>query len=283
MMALCFIKRYIIQKGYVMYGNGSNGKSTLLSILRMILGTQNTSSIPMQSFQKSQFIGFEIRGKSANISADGGTEPINKTGFLKSILGGDAIRCEQKYQNPFDFIPFVTMIFTFNDLPPVYDDSDGFARKIQTIHFDQRFYGEKRDSSVEKIAYDSDEKSGIFNLLMIIGSRLLQLRKLRYESSVQETKQVWLLRSDSFFKFRTENIVIGTKYRVTREKIEEQYNNFCTENGMTPLSSTRLFSKLKEITGEGPQPTKNNEGKTVRMWHGFTMSSELLEVNQTVL
>jgi len=31
MMALCFIKKYIIQKGYVNYGIGSNGKSTLLA------------------------------------------------------------------------------------------------------------------------------------------------------------------------------------------------------------------------------------------------------------
>ena len=200
----------------------------------------------MQSFQKSQFIGYELRGKSANISADGGTEPLTKTGFLKSILGGDAIRCEQKYQNPFDFVPFVTMIFTFNDLPPVHDDSDGFARKIQTIHFDQKFYGSKMDYSVNEIAYDSDEKAGIFNLLMIIGMRLLKLRKLRYESTVKETKQIWLLRSDSFFRFRNEHIVIGSKYKVTREKVEEQYNNFCAENGMTPLSSIRLFSKLKE-------------------------------------
>ena len=236
----------------------------------------------MQSFQKSQFIGYEIRGRSANISADGGTEPIAKTGFLKAVLGGDAIRCEQKYQNPFDFVPFVTMIFTFNDLPPVHDDSDGFARKIQTIHFDQRFYGKNRDSSVDGIAYDSDEKSGIFNLLMLIAARLLKLRKLRYESSVQDTKQVWLLRSDSFFKFRNEHITIGSKYKVSREKIEENYNKFCIDNGMTPLSSVRLFTKLKEITGEGPQPTKI-EGKSIRMWFGFTVSSELVEVSQRTL
>ena len=38
MMALCFIKKYIIQKAYVNYGIGSNGKSTFLSILRNMIG-----------------------------------------------------------------------------------------------------------------------------------------------------------------------------------------------------------------------------------------------------
>ena len=87
MAALCFIKKYIIQKGYVNYGIGSNGKSTFLTILRNMIGINNTTSIPMQLFQKNQFIGYELRGKCANISADGGTEPITKTGYIKSVLG----------------------------------------------------------------------------------------------------------------------------------------------------------------------------------------------------
>lgn len=61
MMALCFIKKTIIQKGYVNYGIGGNGKSTFLAILRNALGISNTTSIPMQLFQKSQFIGYELR------------------------------------------------------------------------------------------------------------------------------------------------------------------------------------------------------------------------------
>ena len=81
-----------------------------------MLGINNTSSIPMQQFQNSQFVGYELRGKCANISADGGTEPITKTGFIKGVLGGDAMRCEQKFHSPFDFMPFITMIFTFNEL-----------------------------------------------------------------------------------------------------------------------------------------------------------------------
>ena len=68
----------------------------------------------------------------------------------------------------------------------------------------------------------------------------------------------------------------------TREKVEQKYNEFCAENGMNPLSSVRLFSKLKEITGEGPQPTRVN-GESVRVWSGFTLSSELVEVKQKTL
>lgn len=280
MMALCFIKKYIIQKGYVNYGIGSNGKSTFLTILRNMIGIQTTSSIPMQQFQKSQFVGYELRGKCANISADGGTEPITKTGFLKGVLGGDSMRCEQKFHSPFDFMPFVTMIFTFNELPMVNDSSDGFARKIQTIHWEKRFYGDKKDFEVDNIAYDSDERSGIFNKLIPIMKKLINTKTISYESSVEETKSVWLSRSDSFFRFKNEKIKIKPDYRIEVNKIKEAYKKFCEDNGMTVIRDNLFFNKLSGII-DGNKPFKTRiKGDYVSTWEGFTLDSELRDDEQ---
>lgn len=283
MMALCFVKKYIIQKGYVNYGIGSNGKSTFLSILRNMLGIQHTSSIPMQQFQNSQFIGFELRGRCANISADGGIEPIIKTGFIKGVLGGDSVRCEQKFRDAFDFLPFTTMIFTFNELPVVMDSSDGFARKIQTIHWDQRFYGDKINKDIDNLPFDSEERSGIFNKLIPIIKRLIDQRKLSYESTVEETKQVWLARSDSFFRFKNEKIVFGADYRIEITKIKDAYTKFCDDNGMRAIGSNALFNKISGILGdEKPKPTRI-EGKSIRVWQGITIDSELRSDKQEEL
>ena len=274
MMALCLIKKYIIQKGYVNYGIGSNGKSTFLTILRNFLGIRNTTSIPMQQFQKSQFVGYEMRGKCANVSADGGVEPITKTGFLKSVLGGDAIRCEQKFRDPFDYMPFITLIFTFNELPIVYDASDGFARKIQTIHWDVIFKNGTQDPNVDRIAYDSDERSGIFNKIIPIAKRLLDTRRLLHESSVEETKATWLSRSDSFYRFKKEHIVVGSTHTIDPRHLELAYSQFCGEEKMTPMPSTVFNEKFRTITGDGPKPTRV-AGKQVRVWRGFTLASQL--------
>ena len=282
MMALSLIKRYIIQKGYVNYGIGSNGKSTYMAILRNFLGIQNTTSVPMQQFQKSQFVGYEIRGKCANVSADGGIEPIYKTGFIKSVLGGDAIRCEQKFRDPFDYMPFITLIFTFNELPVVNDSSDGFARKIQPIHWDTIFRGDTKDPDMDKIAFDSDERSGIFNKIVQIAKRLIDTRKLLHESTVEEVKSIWLSRSDSFYRFRKEHVVTGLSYNITPRHIESAYAQFCEEERMTPMPSSTFNDRLKTISGEGPRPT-SVEGKSVRVWRGFTIASQLRSKGQSGL
>ena len=282
MMALCFIKKTIIQKGYVNYGIGSNGKSTFLAILRNTLGISNTTSIPMQQFQKSQFIGYELRGKSANISGDGGTEPLMKTGFIKSLLGGDAIRCEEKYRNPFDFVPFTTLIFTFNELPVVNDSSDGFTRKIQPIHWEKRFYGNSVNRDVDNIAFDADERSGIFNKLIPIIKRLLDTKKLQHENTVQETKAIWLSRSDSFFKFKNEHIIIGSKHKIEINRVKDYYKQVCEDDGMTPINDNQLFNKISEMLG-GTKPTRTRmEGEYIRQWSGFTLKCELPEEQTTL-
>ena len=280
LMALCFVKKYIIQKGYILYGNGSNGKSTFLKILSKMLGMRNTISIPIQNFQKSQFIGHDLRAKCANISADGGTEPISRTGFLKEVLGGDSVRCEEKYHNAFMFDPFVTMIFTFNEIPVVQDSSDGFARKIQTIHWDQRFTGDRRYNSVNNIATTPAELSGIFNRLVPIITRLLKSNQLSFEDGVKETKTILLSRSDSWYGFERTEIMRGD-YKIEVGELREKYEKWCNDEGMTPISANALNSKLRDA-GIQRQKTRVT-GAQVTMWVGLTTRDHLLEDGQTTI
>ena len=212
---------------------------------------------------------------------DGGCGCID---FCRRVqwVGVDAVRCEEKFKSPFIFIPFCTLIFTFNELPIVNDSSDGFARKIQTIHWDQRFYGDDRDFEVDKLPYDTEERSGIFNKIIPIIKRLLDERKLLHESTAEETKAVWLSRSDSFFKFKTDKITMGD-YKIPVDKVKDAYKKFCEENGMTALNDRQFFNKISELLdGKKPYVTRIND-ESVRAWNGITIDSELREKNQEEL
>ena len=172
------------------------------------------------------------------------------------------------------------MIFTFNELPVIYESSDGFARKIPTIHWDKRFYGDDKDPSVDNLPYDSDERSGAFNKLIPIIKRLMDTRKLSYESTVQETKEVWLSRSDSFFKFKNDSIKLNPIYKISVSNLKDSYHTFCTDNGMTAIRDGLFFNKISELLhGLKPSVTRI-EGKSVKVWNGITVHSELREDNQ---
>ncbi|MDE0265553.1 MAG: phage/plasmid primase, P4 family [Thaumarchaeota archaeon] len=282
MFALSVLRKNIIQKGYVHYGKGSNGKSTCLAVLRQMLGPQNTASIEMQAFEDSRFIGDELYGKSANISSDGGTQPLVKTGLIKAVLGGDSITCEPKYKRAFVFQPFCTMIFTFNELPPVLDSSDGFARKIQLVPWQNKF--DRGDPEIAGLPGNESERAGLFNKLVPIMRRfLLDGGRPEYEDSIEKTLNLWMKRSDSFFLFREEYLVRNEKYQIEVNKLNTEYSQACGEHGMTPLPRNEFYARMSEwLGGKKPTATKVN-GENARVWKGVTVRSELRAEGQAEL
>ena len=269
MMAQCFVRRNMVQKGYVLHGIGHNGKSTFCNILRTMLGASNVCSIAMKDLQGGGFSGWELFGKSANISGDGGTESITHTTLLKKLLGGDAVKCEGKYRDPFDYVPYCTMIFTHNELPAINDSSDGFARKMQLIHFSNKFEGAKKDKSVDTIQYDDKELSGILNLLLPIIKRIITERSLEYEDDVNVIKSMWLKRSDSVYHFVSEWIELYPGGAISVRDCKQAYQEMCIELGMTAQSDSVLGEKMESICNSKPRVVRIKEtGGTQRAWRG---------------
>jgi len=136
---------------------------------------------------------------------------------------------------------------------------------------------------VDKLPYDSDERSGIFNKLIPIMKRLIDTKNMMYESTVQETKEVWLSRSDSFFKFKNEHIVMGAKYKIDINVVKDYYKKICDEDGMTPIPDRILFNKISDmLNGQKPTHTRIDD-KQCRAWVGFTLDCELRDEKQQVI
>ena len=283
MFALAFLRTRVIQKGYVHYGRGSNGKTTCLEMLRSMLGVRNTASVEMQSFESSRFVGDTLYGKNANISSDGGTQPLIKTGLIKAVLGGDSITCEPKHKRPFVYTPFCLLIFTFNELPPVMDASDGFARKVQLVPWEVRFGPQAADGAqpaacaaeIASMHENEDERSGVFNLLLPVMRRLLETRRLSCEDPVEKTQNMWMRRSDSFFLFREEYLVVSDRHQIETGRLLALYGAACKDHGMTPLGRNEFYARMTELL-HGGKPIKTRvDGESVRVWRGVTVRSEL--------
>ena len=279
MMAQCLIKKNVVQRGYVLHGKGQNGKGVLLRILGQMLGGNNIATQFMSEFADNAYLGFDFYGKTANIAADGGTEPIEKTGTIKSILGNDRIRCEEKYHNAFSYVPFVTLIFTFNELPTVYDHSDGFNRKIQPINFTKSFYGDADKPEVETIKDNETEMSGILNLLLLVCKGLVSERKLTNPFTVNETKKAWTFANDSFYRFSTEELKIELDAKIEGNVLFNAYVQCCEKWGMEPITQIIFSKKLLGWVGNRGQKhtTRNTAGGAVVMWNNVSLVNAPME------
>ncbi|MCE2499146.1 MAG: hypothetical protein J4F28_09250, partial [Nitrosopumilaceae archaeon] len=117
---------------------------------------------------------------------------------------------------------------------------------------------------------------------------LLDGRQPEYEDTVEQTQNLWMRRSDSFYLFKEEYLVLGKDpkgkdYRIEVNKLNAEYGAACGEHGMTPLPRNELYARVSELLG-GKIPKKTHiENKSVRVWVGLTVRSELRPEGQAAL
>ena len=269
MMALCFIPASVVEKAFMHTGTGSNGKSVILNILTDILGIENITAKPIHSFEHNRFAGADLEGKAANISADVGKKGIRDTELIKKLIGGDPIDCEQKFKGSYAMRPHATLIFSANELPEVDDSSDGFARKFELIRWDHQWYGTDRDHTVKTIRHDPGELSGILNLLIPIMLRLLRTHTLRYESTVEMTRNEWVRESDSIAKFVEGNITRENDAILTKEYVYAAYVKYCSHGKYRARSRVKFNTRMGELGFISD--VRRIAGRSTRVWVGGAM------------
>ena len=101
-----------LQKAVLLLGDGRNGKSVFLSLLRQFLGRENTSSVSLHDLENNRFAISRLVGKLANICSDLPSQHLADTSVFKAVTGGDVLNAEFKHKGGFDFEPFARLVFS---------------------------------------------------------------------------------------------------------------------------------------------------------------------------
>jgi len=135
----CFYRLNIFRGAVMLYGeNGSNGKSTLLNMIRQLLGKENTSALSFQDMSEKFRIS-NIYGKMANLGDDIPNTYITDNTSFKRLVTGEKVTGERKGQDPIDFISYAKIFFSLNNLPPVNDKTKGMFDRILLIPLNADF------------------------------------------------------------------------------------------------------------------------------------------------
>ena len=132
------LRRNELGKVFILTGNGSNGKSAFLKMLRQFVGEDNTSSVDLKDLG-SRFKTVELFGKLANIGDDISKEYIKDNSEFKKLATGEALNVERKGKDPFDFKNYAKIIFSANEPPKINDHSNGLLRRMLFIPFNAKF------------------------------------------------------------------------------------------------------------------------------------------------
>ena len=263
----CFYRRNQLGKAFFLTGDKSNGKSTFLSMLGNLLGEKNTSSLDIGELDE-RFSVAGLAGKLANIGDDISDEFLQGRSIatFKKIVTGDRIKAEFKGENPFEFAPYVKLLFSANDIPRTKDKTGAVLRRMVIIPFNAIF--SKDDPDYDPfIAYKLRDRS-VMEYLARIG--IEGLKRVLKNNGFSESGKV----SSALREYETENNpILSFLEDVPESEIENQltsevysrYRVFCMENNAHPISKASFSKELNRRCGMMSKTSKV-DGKVYRIY-----------------
>lgn len=133
--------------------SGNNGKGTFCRMLRNLIGSSNSVSIPMKNFSKP-FALVSLLQTQAIIVDENPNDVFHKDlSDFKAVVTHDDITIDIKYKNSVTIKPYCTMVQCINALPETRDKSDSFYRRQLIIPMTKQFKGiERKDIKNEMLA-----------------------------------------------------------------------------------------------------------------------------------
>lgn len=123
----------------MLLGNGGNGKSVFLAVLRKIFGFKNCRSVEPCNLGKP-FEAIHLKDALLNICSDINTDFRNSDAMFKKIItGDDAIHDSYKGKDCIDFIPRVKMICAMNSYMTYGSLDNAILRRLMFIRFTERY------------------------------------------------------------------------------------------------------------------------------------------------
>lgn len=253
------------------YGQGRNGKSTMLEVLRVLLGDY-AQQADFSSFLARQGDGprndlARMRGARLVTASEADSDKGFDGRMVKMLTGADTIVARRLYEEHFEFMPQHKLWLAANHKPLVKEQTEGFWSRIRLIPFTVVFDQSKQDKKLMKKL--TAELPGILNWA-IEGCERWRKNGLIEPRAVQRATRAYREENDVLGEFISQCAKLdGDSWTSTTVL----YRTFCdwwtdTRGHRTaPISLGwfgRLLSERVEIT-----QTKRNK---IRGWRGIAIT-----------
>lgn len=260
----CFYRRNELGKAFILTGDKSNGKSTFLDCVKAILGDRNISALDLKELG-DRFNTSMMFGKLANIGDDIGDDFLqgSQVSVFKKIVTGNRIKAERKGQDPFEFNPFIKLLFSANDIPRMKDKTGAVRRRLVIIPFNATFTRADPDYDVN-IKYKLIQQDSIEYLIRLGITGLDRVRKNQgFTSSDKVQHQLDEYEEENnpilaFIRNTGKEMIIN---QPTNE-VYKRYQVFMADNGFALPVSNIVFSKcINKLLGTEVKQKKINGKK----------------------
>ena len=247
----CFYRRNELGKAFILTGDKANGKSTFLDLIKYILGDGNIAALDLRELG-DRFSTAMIFGKLANIGDDIGDEFMqgSAVSIFKKIVTGNRVKAEQKGKDPFEFNPYVKLLFSANDMPRMRDKTGAVLRRLVMIPFNATFTKDDEDYDpfikYKLITEDSIEyliQLGIAGLKRVLHNNEFTTSQ-KVESAITEYEE----ENNPIIAFINE---VGEDAIINQptNEVYLRYSVFCSQSQLQALSKIAFSKAINKRLG----------------------------------
>ena len=266
MLGAVLLKHNRYQKAFLFYGNGSNGKSTILDLIKTFLGGRNYSAIALEKVT-DRFNTAELENKLANIGDDVDNVTLKDTGTLKKLFSGNAIMVERKGERPYTIEPYATHVYSCNNIPRSFDKSDGFYRRWLLIPFNARFSVD--DEDYDPMIGDKITEPTALSYLLNIGirgaQRLIKKGHFTEPQTVKDALEAYKADNSTVLSWIDDKELTEDYFlEKPRDVVYSEFSDWCKVSGIKSSNVTGKKTFFKEVVQKfdfEEKPKQKADGK----------------------
>jgi putative DNA primase/helicase len=255
---------------FILVGGGSNGKSTLLTILQSVFGDY-AATTPAQTLMVNRYGSEQTNDLAKLVGIRFVTAAETEKGQrlaeskIKRITGGDRIACRELYKNLFEYDPQFKIWLATND-PPQFAGADySISRRIRVIEFPVTFDEASQDHGLQDRLLK--ESTGILNWALQ-GYGEWNLQGLNPPEEVMLATNSYRTENDSIGQFIEACCCVDQNGRESTGELYEKFESWCRNSGIEPMPKNSFG---KELRRRGFEPIKGRSGNG---WAGLRVRAE---------
>ena len=235
---------------FIMIGDGANGKSTFINVIKHLLGTYGTTAAAQTLIaQGGSSIGDDLvdlaRSRFISVSETEEGQSLAEA-KIKQMTGGDTLKGRPLYGSYVEFKIIGKLWLATNSLPQINNSDYGIWRRIMAIPFNRTFSVQEQDKTLQSKLME--ELPGILNWA-IQGCLEWQREGLNPPKIVQDQVADYKSSMDSISQFIKDECELGADCSHTASQFFSEYRSWCLAVGKKPKNQTAFKRALEATKG----------------------------------
>lgn len=280
---MCLTGDISVQELWILWGQGSNGKSVFMDSLMALMGdyagsAPNSLLTHRGGFSEHPTELYDLKGRRLVVGSETEEGAELKVQLMKQLTGNATIKARAMRCDYVEFARTHKLVLPTNNRPLVKETSHAVWRRLRLVPFTVTIPPEERDGHlIDKL---QDEWPGIL-AWAVRGCLDWQRHGLDTPSEVMLATGEYQAEQDALSEYLADRCVRGPGARVQRNDLHTDYLAYCVSQGdKHPMARNTFFDRIRRVAGVGEVQTRIC-GVPARVFTGISLAGATAQQGAT--